>query len=248
MSDLFTATTAAEVEEALSRGEDIEKEEGWKTPLASACQRGELEVVDCLLDHGANPNHCPLGSVGPIQMAAALGHAVIVKRLIRAGVEINNNQGGRASTALMFASVKGHIDVVDCLLSLGADTGAVSPTGRTALMMASERGMVDVVDRILAAGCNVNAQDNKGFTAMMWAAEGGHVPIIDRLVVHGADFNHQNERGENALLLASKKGHTEAVDRLLSLGCDVNVQNEKGMTAMMWACSRKNIEIGRAHV
>ena len=160
MSDLFTATTAAQVEEALARGEDIEREQGFPvtTPLISACKRGELEVVDCLLNHGANVAHTPSGSESPIQWSAKNGHAAIVERLVRAGANINDNQGGEGWTTLAFASVEGHVDVVDCLSSLGADIEMRDVFGNTALMWASWKGRIDVVDRLLAAGANLNTR------------------------------------------------------------------------------------------
>ena len=279
MSDLFTATTAAQVEEALARGEDIEQtafmefdvdgkmtsfrlnerayaatgaededeEEQELTPLTSACRRGELEVVDCLLKHGTDPKHCPskYDSKGPIQWAAKEGHAAVLERLVRSGVSVNDNQGREGETALMIASEEGHVDVVDCLLSLGADVNTVNWMGETALMWASSGERVDVVDRLLAAGADANAVDMVGSSALIAAALKGNVPIIDRLVVHGADFNHRNEMGWSALMWASKNGHIEVVDRLLSLGCDVNGQNARGMTALMFACASEEIEIVR---
>jgi len=239
MSDLFTATTTAQIEEVLARGEDIEEERGSlftkTTPLISACERGEFEVVECLLNHGADPNHCPPFKCKPIRVASQEGHAAIAELLIRAGADINDNGGGEGSTALIIAS----------LLSLGADTETRDWDGKTALMATCSGGKVDVVDRLLAAGCNVNAVDQHHISSLMKAAREGHVTIFDRIVVHGADFNHQDKWGSNVLMWASMKGHTEAVDRLLSLGCDVNVQAEDGMTALMLACFQGKIEIVR---
>jgi hypothetical protein len=62
MSDLFTATTAAEVEECLARGDNLEEERermGKQTPLISSIKRGNKQVFFSLLQHGANPNHSP---------------------------------------------------------------------------------------------------------------------------------------------------------------------------------------------
>jgi len=171
MSDLFTATTAAEVEEALTKGmkvedvkvlveteedilyideEDEEDEEDEDedddddeerddierdTPLLSACRRGALQVVDCLINHGADVNRVtPSSLFAPIQLAAWKGHAAIVERLFRAGADINCNEGGQAEgkyIPLILASQEGHVDVVDCLLSLGADLEKKDEDGGT---------------------------------------------------------------------------------------------------------------------
>ena len=245
MADLFTATTAAEVEEALARRKKIDALEGTPplSPLLSAIKRGELEVVDCLLNHGANFTRV-VGPWCPLQWAAWEGHAAIVERLIKAGAGINDNQQGRESTALILASHQGHVDVMDCLLSLGADTEAKDRSGETALMMACQEGRVDVVDLLLAAGANVNVQDKRNVSALMWAAKRDHLSIVDRLVVYGADFNHQDNGGENALMWACLSDRIELVDRLLSLGCDVDLKNNEGWTALMMTCStgrRKDI-------
>jgi len=174
MSDLFTATTAAEVEETLARGENIEHvqrdDDGESTPLESACKRGELEVVDCLLNHGAHPNNPLQAWKGPIQIAAREGHVNIIERLVRAGADINDNRGPERDTPLIVASGEGHVDVVDYLLSLGANIDCVDVIEATPLMWASINGHVDVVDRLLAAGCNVNAVDSSQEDALMWAS------------------------------------------------------------------------------
>ena len=243
MSNLFTATTAAHVEEALARGEDIEEENDNTTPLVSACKRGELEVVDSLLNHGADPTHRPRASKGPIQVAAQEGNADIVERLIKAGVGINDNQNG-GSAALAIASEEGHVDVVDFLLSLGIDLEVRDGIGETALMRATRGGNFDVVDRLLAAGADVNSLDNEGNQVLILAAQEGHLSIVDRLVVHGADINHIS--GWNALMCACHWGDFfETVDRLLSLGCGVNTQGSRGTTALMLACRMKRIKIVR---
>ena len=245
MSDLFTATTAAQVEEALARGGDIEEErERKETPLISAIRKGELEVVDCLLNHGANPRHRPAWFMGPIQLAATLGHAAIAERLVKAGADINDNEDGRGNTALIFAARNGFMDVVDCLLSLGANIEAKDSDERTALMTACHYGSIDVVDRLLAAGANPHVIDKDGNTALILAAGGGHLPIIDRLLILGVDINHRNRWGRsNALMKASLYGRTEVVDRLLSVGCDINAQDHQGETALMKGCAARKIDV-----
>jgi len=251
MSDLFTATTAAQVESLIaSTGDDVDSYEnprGWsirKTPLISAIKRGLPEVVDCLLNHGANVGRY-FGRVVAIHVAAQEGHADILERLVRAGADINDTRDGNVSPPLSIASQMGHVDVVDRLLSLGANVNTKNPFGVTSLMMASGQGRIDVVDRLLAAGSEVNAIANDGISALMMAAAGGYVPIIDRLVVHGAEINVQNKFGWNALMEACKKGHIKVVDRLLSLSCDVDAQDQDGETALMKACSEGRIDVVR---
>ena len=135
MVSLFDAKTEHDVIQALKRGENINQIRRGITPLYTACEKGNVEVVDALLNHGANPHvltHAEI--IGPIQIAALNGYVNIIKRLIRVGISINNclNRGG---TLLYYASMLGHIDVIDFLISHGADVNFLSYPG-TALMAA----------------------------------------------------------------------------------------------------------------
>ncbi len=59
------------------------------------------------------------------------------------------------ATPLCIASEKGHLDVVDRLLSAGAGVDAATNTGATPLYVASQNGRLEVVDRLLSAGAGV---------------------------------------------------------------------------------------------
>ena len=55
-------------------------------------------------------------------------------------------------TALTWASRKGYLEIVKCLLAAGADTDKVTNYGMTPLMMAAGGGHVEIVRLLLAAG------------------------------------------------------------------------------------------------
>jgi uncharacterized protein len=54
----------------------------------------------------------------------------------------------------MWASEKGHVDVVQALLAKGAEVNAKNNNGATALIWASIQGHVDVVQALLAKGAD----------------------------------------------------------------------------------------------
>ena len=107
-----------------------------RTPLIRACEEGDLEQVQRLIDKGANVEATAM------KKASLGGHAAIVELLIRKGVDINDSRDWK-TTALILASMGGHVDVVDCLLSLGADLELMDQFGLTALMMSGARGKID---------------------------------------------------------------------------------------------------------
>ena len=135
---IFKARTAEDVIRVLKMGVNVNITDKYgRSPLYMACINNNFEIVDTLLNNGADPFIYPPGTIGSIQIAARNGYVKIVERLIQAGVNINDNRMG---TPLYYASKEGNIDVIDFLLSQGADVNYVSYSGSTALVVACDNG------------------------------------------------------------------------------------------------------------
>jgi len=89
-------------------------------------------------------------------------------------------------TALMWASMYGHIEVVKLLLEAGADVNAKTIDGDTALKWASDYGHTEIVKLLLEAGADVNAKDKWGNTALVKAIDSGYIKIVKLLKQYGA--------------------------------------------------------------
>ncbi|KAK3358102.1 ankyrin repeat-containing domain protein [Lasiosphaeria hispida] len=100
----------------------------WKygrSPLQAVVGRQSLEIMEILIEAGADVNGVPAWNCGAtaFQIAAAQGNIGIVKRLVDLKARVNApgaRKNGR--TALEAAAEHGRIDVVQLLLSCGADT------------------------------------------------------------------------------------------------------------------------------
>jgi uncharacterized protein len=214
---LHNVTNAEGVEECLRRGDNIEKrnKKGY-TPLLSAIKRGNKEVLDALIRHGAQVVNHGDWMNDPMACACREGQTFIVQRLLQDERIDINNVPQYNTPPLMAASSNGHVDIVELLLEKGAKVDYGTGEG-TALKVACLGGHVDVVDRLLAAGADVNIADWQGFTPLMNAAEVGHLGIVDRLILFGADVNALNEEGYSALMFARIFEHKDVADRLLSV-------------------------------
>ena len=96
----------------------------------------------------------------------------VLKRSDRDELETRAPDG---STPLIFAAFYGNHDIVQALLSHGANPNARDNSGITALTRASVKGHTAIVDMLLDAGADIDAQDNRGATALMGAAARGHL-------------------------------------------------------------------------
>ena len=63
------------------------------TPMFIASQNGYLEIVDLLLEAGADVNTAHKESgLTPLWIAAQQGHSEIIRRLLKAGADVNATQ------------------------------------------------------------------------------------------------------------------------------------------------------------
>ena len=221
--------------------------------LVEAAAHGHNEVVDMLLDGGANINGVVRGRTALIA-AACKGNLKLVTALVNRGAAIDLS--GDEETPLMAAVLAGHVDVVLYLLDLEANINAVVES-RTALIDAStttnmslvqlllERGAdpnivahdetalnaatskasPNIVQGLLDAGANINAEAD-GLTALATAAMMNLNMIVQLLVDRGADLNHSTRKTLSALSQAAHRGYQDTVQLLLDLGASVNLGQE----------------------
>ena len=155
--------------------------------------------------------------------AAAKGDLEEVKRLVsRRGADVNEISDKRGDTfhmtPLMLAARGGYLDVVDLLLSSGADTSREDKgSGRELpLTYAAAGGHLAIVNLLLSSGADIEA----GEPPLSLASENGHEDVVRLLLERGANPNRT--WGELPLTRAVANGHLQVAELLLSSGANVN--------------------------
>ena len=157
------------------------------------------------------------------------GNALKVREILENGVDIDSHGKGGTWSALIYASYKGHQDVVKHLL----DRGACIRCGNVPLIWSARGGNPRVVKLLLDGGASVDQRDSRGYTALIWASATGWTEVADLLLERGADIDARSKSGHTALHAAAANGHGEVVELLLNRGADANARDNAGATPLM---------------
>jgi uncharacterized protein len=192
---------------------NVKDDSSGATALISAAWHGNEEIVNVLLQGGADVNLKDNAGYPAILRALQNKHDEIADALLsRPNLDLNAK--GLNGTVLM-SYVRGEQEgTVKKLLERGADPNLSDEDGDTALHGAAQRGNVNVLKMLLAAGANPNAKNKLGGTALMWAGVYGHEEVARVLIDHGADAALKDEDGMTASAWAAKNNQ-EDLARLL---------------------------------
>ena len=157
---LLVATRANQVRAAqtlIEAGADVNAKDNISdSAYLYAGARGHQEILKLALAHGADLKSTNRYGGTALIPAAERGHVQTVRTLIDAGVNVDhvNNLGW---TALLEAIILGsggeqHQQIVDALLTAGADPNLADREGVTPLAHARSKGYREIENRLRAAG------------------------------------------------------------------------------------------------
>uniref|UniRef100_A0A8U7MU52 Tankyrase n=1 Tax=Corvus moneduloides TaxID=1196302 RepID=A0A8U7MU52_CORMO len=175
---------------------------------------GRKDVVEHLLQTGANVHARDDGGLIPLHNACSFGHAEVVSLLLCQGADPNARDNWNY-TPLHEAAIKGKIDVCIVLLQHGADPNIRNTDGKSALDLADPSAKAVLTgeykkDELLEAArsgneeklmalltplnVNCHASDGRKSTPLHLAAGYNRVRIVQLLLQHGADV-HAKDKG-----------------------------------------------------
>ncbi len=111
------------------------KDKMGKTPLFFAVNRGRKELVDLLLNAGADVHAQDITGLTPLHAAAWWNKKEEAERLLAAGASLEQRDVF-GDTPLHIAAIQGRTEMVVFLVEKGADLSAQNNDGRTALDLA----------------------------------------------------------------------------------------------------------------
>uniref|UniRef100_A0A8C5LKS8 Ankyrin repeat domain-containing protein 16 n=1 Tax=Jaculus jaculus TaxID=51337 RepID=A0A8C5LKS8_JACJA len=226
----------------LGRGAVVDclKKADW-TPLMMACTRKNLEVIQDLIDHGANPLLKNKDGWNSFHIASREGDPAVLQYLLTACPDAWKTESNIKRTPLHTAAMHGCLEAVKVLLKrCQYEPDCKDRCGVTPFMDAIQCGHVDIARLLLEKheAC-ASAEDSLGAQALHRAAVTGQDEAIKFLVCDlGIDVDVRTRSAQlTALHCAAKEGHTDTVKTLLALGANVDSKDERGRSALhlAWA-------------
>ncbi|MAM71876.1 MAG: hypothetical protein CMP91_12120 [Gammaproteobacteria bacterium] len=235
--------------ENMMLGLDPNQTEAWKgqTALMWAAARGHVEVMEALIEAGADPDmrsanvklperddiraqggfvypDIPPGRLSALHFAAREGQLEAVQTLIDAGADLDIVDE-KGSNALVLAALNGHFDVAGALLEAGADPNIQDEYGRSVVFVATDINTLDANPR---PGPRI-VSTLKGPDIVAMALERGADPNLqlkDSLpswLSQGAGHNRLLDEGATAFFRAAMSADLEIMNLLLEAGADPNL-------------------------
>ena len=152
-------------------------------------------------------------------------------------VDVNFFEDAEGASPLIFAAERGHKDVVQLLLTSGADPNLADEDGFTPLLDAVNDGHFEVAKLLLDYGADPNiANKVDGYVPLMYASESGHEDIVHLLLDRGSDPNIADTMdGSTALKAAVCQNNKHIAKLLLDRGADPDIPDSHGMTPKEYA-------------
>jgi uncharacterized protein len=195
------------VERLLSEGADpnLANRFGF-TPLHEAAIVRNATMLERMLEAGGNAN-ATFGEGETVLMTAArAGDLDSVRALLAHGGKPDLTENWHGQTALMWAAIENHADVVQLLIDAGAEIdrpstkhdwvkisyseGNVPKTrdfgGLTALQFAARQGSLQAAEKLLDAGADATlVEPQYQLTPLQLAIVNGHFTLANRLIERG---------------------------------------------------------------
>ncbi len=213
-------------------------------PLHAAAKGLHADVVEFLIEHGADPNGTLVTGETPLVMAgskialsddaASARRIEILNLLLDHGARVNAERG---RTSPLHANAHNQ-KAAELLIAHGADVRATDSGGDTPLHSAADCSWDNsgTVDLLLQNGAVLDARNQKNETPLLKAAYNARTakPLID----HGARTDITNSSGETPLHIAAHYANNpgvEALALLCSCGLKADARDNNGNTPLALA-------------
>ncbi|PKA50910.1 E3 ubiquitin-protein ligase KEG [Apostasia shenzhenica] len=239
-----------------------------ETLLHLAIARGRADLVQLILEFGADVEAKSRAGRSPLEAAAAGGEALIAELLLARGASTERSSGSSWGP-LHHAAAGGHTELLRLLLLKGAAVDSPAVDGRTALHLAAEGRRKECAAVLVEAGARTDTRGGKARETPLHAAASVGDEATARLLVNNGCAGlreARNAAGKTAydvaaeegkrrlfdllrigesLAAAARNGDARAAATAIEMGAALDGRDGWGWTALMRAAFKGNVEVIR---
>ena len=278
------------VETLIASGAKVDqKDDRGQLPLEIAVERGYIEIVKFLKETKNSNLEIPcVSKYTPLKYAKATNDTKIDHLSLEKAISESNSESIKlliekskgiilnvpicsSYTPLTFAIAKNNFEMVELLISAGADVSLEDGKGRLPLELAVEKNNLEMIQFLIEKtkeqslrhrnnlsakaeiikllndkSKNLNASYIRKYTPLTYAIAINDFGIVQELIYSGADVNREDDAGWLPLVIAISKGNLEILKLLLRNEANPNMINMKPCTPVEFplakAIERNDVE------
>ena len=232
------------------------------TPLGTAIVQENLEIVQMLIEKGADANMTyevetedgKIFPMSPLIEGLEMENSDIVLFLIVEGCANLNVKNSKGATPLHISVYNSMEDIVKKLLECDISINAKDDEGATPLIIAAQEGDRNILKTLLEKNAQIDEQDLSGSTALMVAVKRYLFEdeleetreCVEMLLEWNADVNATDNENNNVLMQCDEawsEANEELRLALIRAGCSVNQQNDKGENHLVQSVESVHINV-----
>ena len=186
-----------------------------KKIIKIACDKGNLPIVELLINHGANitvdNNYC-------LMTVVHFGYVEIFKLLINFGADI----AAQNNRCIRIAIDNGYYEMVKVLIDLGADIHATNSNNVDSIQLACCNNNLSVIKLLINNGANILANNNNCIRlactyTYTYTCAYDNIELVKLLIDLGADIHANNNE---AIKIAFRHKNKSLIKLLIVHGAD----------------------------
>jgi ankyrin repeat protein len=176
--------------------------------LLLAADIADTGLIQALLKAGADAKSANADGETALHLVVRSNNVEAAKLLLKAGAPVDARERFGDQTPLMWASARRQPQMMELLISRGADVNA--------------NGAVRDYQRVATSESRAKSMDRGGFTPLMYAAKENCRECVEVLLRHKVDLNKPDPSRVVPASIAMLNGNWDIARRLIEAGADVN--------------------------
>ncbi|OXU20262.1 hypothetical protein TSAR_004779 [Trichomalopsis sarcophagae] len=223
-----------------------------RTPLHYAATDNRTDLIQQLIEKGADVNAIDEQDMSPLHYAVILDNFETVALLMDNGASADNvTDVVFRFTPYQHACRATKFQIVECFLDHGSNVNDVfelpdnliCPKRSTPLHMAISQKNLETINLLLDRDADVNYVNGNKESSLHLACREDSAEVVKMLIEYKAKINVKTKDNITPLHIAVRNGNIEIVEYLLICGAETDCQDNQGKIPLQLAVEQRHVQI-----